>query len=271
VRKTRGALALALVVALAFGIAACGDDDDDDATAGDGTGQVAGGNFEEFCEAALALENPPEPEIADDASPEEQRDAAKAWAKETLRPRMDKVAELAPEELSDEVAVYDKAVADLENTGDFESAFESDAIEQADRTGDPVVLETCGWAETDVEAVEYSFRGVPAELKAGVHSFRLTNGGKEMHELIVFRKKAETTESFDELLALPQEEAEQKADFVGATFAPPGERENAVMDLEAGEYAAVCFIPVGSTPEAGEDVDGPPHFTRGMKVEFRVA
>jgi hypothetical protein len=39
----------------------------------------------------------------------------------------------------------------------------------------------------------------------------------------------------------------------------------------------VCFIPVGSTPEAdkaaqdaGRDVEGPPHFTRGMKAEFTV-
>lgn len=39
----------------------------------------------------------------------------------------------------------------------------------------------------------------------------------------------------------------------------------------------VCFIPVGTTPEAekaaeesGKEIEGPPHFTRGMKGEFTV-
>ena len=90
------------------------------------------------------------------------------------------------------------------------------------------------------------------------------------------------------------------------TFASPGSQGYAVVDLDAGRYGMVCFIPVGTEsldelegPEGGEspeatasptgaasptgtasppaggegEGDGgpPPHFTRGMVAEFSVA
>ncbi|MGH9113333.1 MAG: hypothetical protein ACRDZN_13725 [Acidimicrobiales bacterium] len=36
---------------------------------------------------------------------------------------------------------------------------------------------------------------------------------------------------------------------VASAFAPPGENEYTVADLEAGEYIALCFIPTGMTSE----------------------
>ena len=63
-----------------------------------------------------------------------------------------------------------------------------------------------------------------------------------------------------------------------AAFAEPGGTGQDVFDLSAaGDYVVVCFIPVGSTPEAiaeaeasGVEVEGPPHFTQGMFQEFTV-
>lgn len=45
-----------------------------------------------------------------------------------------------------------------------------------------------------------------------------------------------------------------------------------IADFEPGDYAALCFIPTGSTMANSDepDGDGPPHFTQGMKTEFTV-
>lgn len=43
---------------------------------------------------------------------------------------------------------------------------------------------------------------------------------------------------------------------------------------EPGRYVAVCFIPVGTTPETPpEDFEnlGPPHALQGMVAEFEVS
>ena len=47
-------------------------------------------------------------------------------------------------------------------------------------------------------------------------SFKFTNEGAEDHELAIARKNDGVTESFDELLALPEEEAMTKVTFVTA-------------------------------------------------------
>ena len=88
--------------------------------------------------------------------------------------------------------------------------------------------------------------------------------------------------SVEELLSLPQEEAEAKTTFMGLALAFPGETGQAVIDLVPGGYAALCFLPEHADPEmivqmggpedtmpAGADF-GPPHYTLGMVHEFHV-
>jgi hypothetical protein len=113
--------------------------------------------------------------------------------------------------------------------------------------------------------------------EAGPVSFDLSNEGKELHELVLVKKNDSTTETFDQLLELPEEQAQKKTTTVASAFAEPGGTDYAVVDLEPGEYLAVCFIPVGFTPEAaaaaetsGTEPSGPPHFTEGMRAEFTV-
>ena len=148
-----------------------------------------------------------------------------------------------------------------------------------------------------VTAQDYHFEGLPSSVPAGT-SLTLTNAGHEVHELLVVRKNDGVTESFDELLALPQEEALQKVTVTGILFAAPG--ESAAMGMDAtgapspmtaitvaqeGEYLAICFIPQGTTempdfsaqaappsgaPAASAAPQGPPHFLLGMKQEFTV-
>jgi hypothetical protein len=122
----------------------------------------------------------------------------------------------------------------------------------------------CGYEAVDLSAVNYAFVDLPATLAAGTTSFALTNDADEEHEMVLFRLADGETRTPEELLDLPEAEAEEAVTFSGVTFAGPGETGYVAAELEAGAYFAVCFLPVGG----GED--GPPHFTEGMLTEFEV-
>jgi hypothetical protein len=88
----------------------------------------------------------------------------------------------------------------------------------------------------------------------------------------IVRKNDGVTESFEELLALPEEEAFTKVTSVGTGFAPPGESGYVLVDLAPGEYLALCPLPVGWVDMSGPPPeDAPPHFTEGMSNEFTVS
>lgn len=273
-----GAAVLALMLLTATATA-CSDDDadedvavadpigDDTGTDGDGDGDVGA-----YCDASLAIETAPEPEIDfETATPEEQAEAAKTFATNDLLPLADEVVATAPEEVAGDVAVLVGALEDVAETGDF-AAFETEEAEAASKRLHEFDLESCGWNAVDVTAVDYSFEGVPDAIDAGVTSFEFANDGEEMHEMVLFRKNDGVDLSAEELLELPEEEAMTMATFVGATFGEPGSSdEYLVADLEAGDYAMVCFVPTGVTSEAEfETADGPPHFTHGMVAELTV-
>ena len=262
------------VVALGAGLGACGDDDDDDVAASgsaSGSEAEADGTLATYCEKTVQIETAPDPEVDwETASEEEIATAIKSYANDTLLPIADDIKANAPEEIADDIALLHAAVVKVADTGDFEGAFETPEVSAAEDRVHEHDLEACGWTVVDVTATNYAFEGIPDELEAKTTSFELTNEGTELHELIVIRKNDDTTESFDELLEMPEEEAQQKTTFITATFTPPGESDSAIAELEAGEYIALCFIPVGSVDEETE-VDGPPHFTQGMKHEFTVS
>lgn len=267
---------LVSVIVLAGGLAACGDDDDTSAGGGSGSGSTteeAGGDLDAYCAATVEIETIPEPDIDfESLTPEQQADEAKKFAREDLRPIVDEIVEAAPEEIRDDIEILDGAVMEIEETGDFEAAFENEKVEGASDRVHAHDLRNCGWDSTEVRGLDYAYQGIPAEIEAGIHSFEFTNAGNEMHMLGIVKKKEGTTESFDELIALPEDQAEAKTEFLGEAFGEPGDDEYLVVDLAPGEYLAICFIPVGSTPDAGEEGgDGPPHFTQGMKAEFTVS
>ena len=173
-------------------------------------------------------------------------------------------------------------------------ALQSSGVVAQDESASPAVA---AGPVIAVTAHDYYFEGLPSSVPAGT-SLTLTNAGSEVHELLVVRKNDGVTESFDELLALPPDEALQKATVVGILFAAPG--ESAAMGMDAtgapspmtaitvaqeGEYIAICTIPQGTTempdfsaqapppsgaPAASAAPQGPPHFLLGMKQEFTV-
>lgn len=138
-------------------------------------------------------------------------------------------------------------------------------------------------ASVTVVAVDYAFEGLPSSVPAGT-TIALQNDGVEVHELLLARRNDGVTETWDELLALPDEEVITKVTIIGPLIADPGQAGVNVEDggatltvTEEGAYIALCFVPQGMTalPDESAAPDpaasfGPPHFVLGMRQEFTV-
>ncbi|MGH9050071.1 MAG: hypothetical protein ACRDY4_10110 [Acidimicrobiia bacterium] len=175
---------------------------------------------------------------------------------------LDTIEQNAPDEVAEPVGV---AVA-----GVREGNFDDPAVGAAIVAVDQWVADNCGYQVVDVTGRDYEFEGIPRSLETGITLFKFTNEGAELHEIALARIKGD--ESVHELLELPEEEAEGKVQPLGSAFASPGQSDFAYVNLKkAGNYAAVCFIPVGSTDEAAaESAEGPPHAVEGMATDFTV-
>jgi hypothetical protein len=244
-------ITLGLALSLALTAAACGDDDDtatgDETTVPDtADAAVVSG---EACDAYVGLSGAlmGDPAAADDLF---------AAFEST-----------APDDLADEAATVVATFASLAEGGD-PSAFADPEYVAASAAVADAYFEGCETvAELDVQGIDYGFEGLPSEVATGRVALRFTNATEhdEPHELVLFRIQDGVTETVDELLALPEEEAGSKIAPVGVVFVDtPGAEAAAMFDLEPGRYAAVCFIPIGG----GED--GAPHFTGGMVAELEV-
>ncbi len=247
----------ALAALLAVGLTACGDDDStpEEAATADGDETT------ETTEAALATEacagiselNQAVAEIPE--GPE-----AAAYMTDVLLPVVDGLTAIDATEVSEPATVLQEGLADpaaLANEPPPEVLQALSDLGGAAHAG-------CGLPTMDVTAVDYGFEGVPEALAAGEVSIAMANEGNEDHEMVVFRKADDETGSAEDILALPDAQFEEAAEFTAVTFGSPGQTGYTQADLTAGEYFAVCFIPVGGA------TDGPPHFTRGMVAEFAV-
>ena len=256
-----------------------------------------------FCESVLDVEaelsTGPDVDFAT-STPEEILEASRAFARE-VSPLFDAVEDAAPAEVQDNVETLSRLTRQSLETG--EDPFGDPAMTEADAALDDYMTANCGYPAIEVTAVDYAFEGLPETIEAQTTGFALTNGGGEVHELAVMRINDGVDQSIEELLELPEEEAETMVEFVGGVFAEPGEGDTAFLRLEPGRYAALCFLPVGSTsmevleqaeaaaseaPSApagdaptaaaspapgaseGQPQLGPPHFTQGMTAEFTV-
>ena len=141
----------------------------------------------------------------------------------------------------------------------------------------------CGYVTLNLTATEYAFGGLPTEVPAGGVIVNLANIGEQVHEFALLRVNDDVEITLEELLALPEEESDQYVTFVNAAFAFPEAVGHTVVNLTPGRYVAICFLPVGATPEvmsqmSGPDSStppgvelGPPHFMEGMVQEFTVS
>jgi hypothetical protein len=189
-----------------------------------------------------------------------------------IPPLVAEVDAVKPAEIDAELTTMIDAVAAWEASGFADSsALDAPEMGEASATVDSWMFENCTFdTKVEVALVDYAFEGLEPSYPVGMTAFRVTNDGTESHEMALVRRADGVTETWDELLALPEEEIAGKVEFLGAAFAPaPGMTSVLVSELTPGDYLALCFVPLGSTP--GTEGDGPPHMTAGMRAEFTVA
>lgn len=160
-------------------------------------------------------------------------------------------------------------------------------------SSDPGVADTEAGGEADafeIQADDYEYPNLPDSLAVGTELQMVNQSDAEAHEAVVFRLPDGEERSIEELLELPDEEADVlfEEGFKGVLIALPGEAalapEGPVVLDEEGRYVVVCFLPIGHDPEelaaAMEEEEGaegppdlgggPPHFTAGMIAEVTV-
>lgn len=147
---------------------------------------------------------------------------------------------------------------------------------EAESTVDTFMFEHCKFdGRLDVTGNEYSFTGIPAELKAGTYGVLLRNAGAQIHELGILRRNDGVTDSWADILALPEDQVGAKASILGFSFAPgTGDVWLRRTTFTPGDYLAVCFLPDGTILQADGTAmfgTGVPHMMKGMQAEFHVS
>ncbi|MFN2504226.1 MAG: hypothetical protein ABR540_08345, partial [Acidimicrobiales bacterium] len=168
-RKRSWRMLVPVVLLALVGAAGCGDDDDGEEGA---EGGVAEAEFAGYCTKALQVHTFPEPagEISALAPPQ-QAEVYKSYATGLLT-----VAEplraVAPDKIRDDVNLLVDALVGIRQSGDLARLEDEKVVEATERVHE-FELDNCGWARSDVEAVEYAFTGTPSSPRAGPRSFEL--------------------------------------------------------------------------------------------------
>jgi uncharacterized cupredoxin-like copper-binding protein len=112
-----------------------------------------------------------------------------------------------------------------------------------------------------IVAKDYSF-DAPAQIPAGVTSFRLVNQGHEAHHILLIRL-ADGKTAADLGAAMKQAgPLPSWATTAGGPNAPnPGDTSRATLTLEPGSYVMICVIP---------SADHVPHMAKGMVAPLTV-
>jgi len=220
-----------------------------------------------YCEATLAIETAPFPDIDFEAAREDEIAAALASFRELLRPLADDVLAVAPAEIAAALDVLSGAVDQI---GAVEGdPFEAPNVAAAEQLVHAFDVANCGWQKASLTAMDYHFSG-ELPTTAGITSFDIVNEGEEFHVAILGRKLDTVTVSAEDAFAAVETEEQfgESFEFVGEIETPPGSAAYLVVDLAPGEYVLLCPVPVGST--GGTEGSGPPHFVEGMVSFFTV-
>ncbi|HEY7068734.1 MAG TPA: hypothetical protein VH479_01415 [Acidimicrobiales bacterium] len=258
---------------LVAGLGACGgDDSDSDEGAGDSgstsapTDETTGAgeaDVDAFCEGFVNLDE------VFAAAPDDPAEI-QAYMADTVMPVAEQTRDNVPEELTEPVGVMFEALDAVATSGDF-SAFDAPEFVAAQAEVYPALAGTCSYQSVTATAIDYGYQGVPATLEAGPTVFVIDNqsAAGEAHEIGVARIADGVTETAEQILALPEEEAGTRLEFANGAFAPAGGTSGVTMDLTPGHYIYACFIPTGSIGD--QEGTGAPHFTAGMWGEFTVS
>lgn len=134
----------------------------------------------------------------------------------------------------------------------------SDQTAQSDSTADSGAVAPPH--EMAVVARDFAF-DLPDSVPAGVTRIRLANQGTDMHHFFLVRLAEGKT--LDNLLAETRGDAlpSWAVPLGGPNVSVPGGETSVLVDLEPGNYAALCVIPAS---------DGIAHVAKGMSTSFVV-
>ena len=131
----------------------------------------------------------------------------------------------------------------------------------SDRPAEPEALATVGLDD-------FAFAGVPTTLPEGRTTLKVTNQGQEPHEMTLLRLEGINAQQALEILTAPpggEAPAGQPPfkDAGGFQAIMPGQSGWTTLNLQAGEYIAVCFVPSPANGFA-------PHVALGMITSITV-
>lgn len=113
-----------------------------------------------------------------------------------------------------------------------------------------------------IKATDFAF-AAPKSIAAGQTTFRLVNDGKELHHITILKLGAgKTIKDVQAALKVPGPPPAWIVAVGGPNAAAPGGTIEATLDLAAGNYVLVCFI-----PSPGEEM---PHAAKGMMLPLTV-
>ena len=116
-------------------------------------------------------------------------------------------------------------------------------------------------ADATITLSDYSFT-VSGKLTPGKHTIKVVNKGPQDHELELARIAPGKT-SKDLLAWIGKPEGPPPGNALGGVAGTvTGSTSYITVDLTAGDYAFICFVP--------DSKDGKPHFQHGMVKDFKV-
>jgi|KBSSwiStaDraftv2_1062776.scaffolds.fasta_scaffold136890_2 uncharacterized cupredoxin-like copper-binding protein len=116
-------------------------------------------------------------------------------------------------------------------------------------------------ADITVKLSDYSF-DITGPLTAGRHVIRVEDAGPQMHELVFVKLEAgKTVQQMAQWLEKPAGPP-PGALVNGASPMTLGVANTTVVDLAAGDYGMICFVP--------DAKDGKPHIAHGMVKQITV-
>jgi uncharacterized cupredoxin-like copper-binding protein len=135
------------------------------------------------------------------------------------------------------------------------------AREGADTKADSKTSSGAGPTSVTITATDYAFE-MPAQIPAGVVTFKLASRGKELHHAIVVRlDQGKTVDDMREALKQPGPPPPWARPLGGPNAPDPAGDTEATLSLAPGRYAVICFIP---------SPGGVPHFAKGMVAGFEA-
>jgi hypothetical protein len=148
-------------------------------------------------------------------------------------------------------------------------------------------------SDVAIDLVDFAFQGLSPEMAAGKQTWAITDTGEQLHELVLYKMAEGVPYSVAESIILappaasPEASPEGMEEMPGEVASPvaesspvaggplpfagiggsapmnPGLTNYLEVDLTAGDYFAICFVPDFET--------GAPHFALGMLMPFTVA